>query len=815
MADDQRVLDAFRRWGYLEASTDPLGLATPPPQPDLALTGETAARARRWYCGPIGAEFMHLPDPARREWVRQRMEAETPPIDAPRVLDRLVRADLFEEVLHGRYPGSKRFSLEGATALIPLLDEVIEAGAAAGLEETLIGMSHRGRLNVIVQIVGRSALDVFAGFEDPDPKSVLGSGDVKYHLGATGTYHARGGRAVRVKLVSNPSHLEAVYPVALGRTRARQTREGADARTRIVPIVLHGDAAFAGQGITAETLNLADLPAYAVGGTIHVVVNNQIGFTTSDAELHSSPRSTDIAHRLAIPIVHVNGEDLPAVVRAARLAAEYRGAFGSDVVIDLVGYRRHGHSEVDDPTITQPRMYKAIHAHPPLWKVFALKAGIDPGDLPVRVRREYGEAQEQAKRLTGRVALSQLPPYWSRYKGGCHDASYELDTGAPLDRLREVAAVLTTWPEGFHVHAKVRRLLEQRAEMAAGTRPLDYGMAEALAFGTLLRDGMSIRLTGQDSERGTFNQRHAVLVDTETEQKDLPLARLAAGGAFCEVRNSALSEAAALAFEYGFSRDYPEALVLWEAQFGDFANNAQVVIDQFLSAGEDKWGLLSGLVLLLPHGYEGQGPEHSSARIERYLQLAGEDNLQVCQPSTAAQYFHLLRRQALREWRKPLVVFTPKSLLRHPGSGSPVEALASGRFQTVLPDPEAPASARRLLIGTGKIVAELKAERARRENRTTAILGLEQMYPFPRTPLTRALAAYPEARELVWVQEEPKNMGAQFYVLPRLKTIFPYPGVMSVKRRASASPATGSGKAHQFEQQALLSLAFTGTIGEE
>jgi 2-oxoglutarate dehydrogenase E1 component len=808
------VMDAFRRWGYFQAALDPLGLALPRLHPDLPTQGEAATRARAWYCGPIGVEFMHIPDPARRRWVQERMEQPIPPIDAEAVLERLVRADLFEEVLHGRYPGSKRFSLEGVTGLIPLLDEVLETAAANGLQETLIGMSHRGRLNVMVQIVGRSALDVYAGFEDPDPKSVLGSGDVKYHMGATGTYRTKDGRSLRVKLVSNPSHLEAVYPVALGRTRARQVREGEGARRRIMPIVLHGDAAFAGQGITAEALNLADLPAYSVGGTIHVVVNNQLGFTTPDREEHSSPFSTDIALRLPIPIFHVNGENLPAIAHVARLAAEFRYAFDSDVIVDMVGYRRHGHSEVDDPTITQPRMYKAIASHPPLWKVFATHAGLDAGELPARVRAEFGQAQEDAKHLAARVTLAQLPGYWSGYVGGCHDASYEVDTGVPLEELRAIAEGLTTWPADFAVHPKVGKLLEQRAEMAAGTRRLDYGMAEALAFGSLLREGTPIRLSGQDSERGTFSQRHAVLVDAETERKYIPLARVGAGLARCEIYNSPLSEAAVLAFEYGFSRDYPEALVLWEAQFGDFANSAQVVIDQFLSAGEDKWSLLSGLVLLLPHGYEGQGPEHSSARVERFMQLAGEDNLQVCQPSTAAQYFHLLRRQALRKWRKPLVVFTPKSMLRHPGSSSPIGDLAEGRFQTVRPDDEARPGARRILIGTGKIVNELQADRKRRGDTTTAILGLEQLYPFPTTPLTAAIRRYPGARELVWVQEEPKNMGAHFYVMPRLRTIFGS-GVTSVKRRASASPATGSGKAHQMEQQALLALAFASWAGGE
>jgi len=812
----ERALEAFRRWGYLQATLDPLGFLAPQPLPELDEESDAAAEGRRWYSGPIGVEFMHIPDPDRRRWVQERMERPTPPLDAPRVLDRLLRAELFEEVLHGRYPGSKRFSLEGVTSLIPLLDEIIEDAAGRGLEETLIGMSHRGRLNVMVQIVGRTAVEMFAGFEDLDPKSVLGSGDVKYHLGATGTYATRSGQPVRVKLVSNPSHLEAVYPVAMGRARARQTRLGAGGRRLVMPIVLHGDAAFAGQGITAEALNFTDLPPYTVGGTIHVVVNNLLGFTTPDRQLHSARHSTDVAHRLPVPIFHVNGEDLPAVVRVARLASEFRYAFGTDAIIDLIGYRRHGHSEVDDPTITQPRVYRAIKNHPPLWRVFADRAGLDPGDAPARVRAEFDAAQEEAKKQSSRAPLAQLPEYWSRYHGGCHRARYEVDTGVPAETLVEVAGRLTAAPEAFNVHPKVRKLLDQRAEMAAGKRRVDFGMAEALAFGTLVAAGVPVRLTGQDSARGTFNQRHAVLIDTETEQEYVPLAHVAAEQGRCEIHNSTLSEAAVLAFEYGYSRDYPEALVLWEAQFGDFANSAQVIIDQFLSAGEDKWGLLSGLVMLLPHGYEGQGPEHSNARIERFLQLAAEDNLQICQPSTAAQYFHMLRRQALRAWRKPLVVFTPKSMLRHADSSSAVEALTAGRFHTVLGDLEERPDARRVVVCTGKVVHELHAERKRRKDDTTAIISVEQLYPFPNTPLAETLARYPEAREVVWVQEEPKNMGAHFYVVPRLKAAFRRGGVRSVKRQASASPATGSGKAHQVEQRTLLALAFgTGNPEDE
>ena len=748
--------------------------------------------------------------------MQERMEQPTAAVDPGRIFDRLLRAELFEEVLHGRYPGSKRFSLEGVIALIPLLDGILEDASGRGLEEVLIGMSHRGRLNVMVQIVGRSAVEMFAGFEDLDPKSVLGSGDVKYHLGATGTYETTSGQPVRVKLVSNPSHLEAVYPVAMGRTRARQTRLGQGAQRRVMPIVLHGDGAFAGQGITAEALNFTDLPPYTVGGTIHVVVNNLLGFTTPDRQLHSARHSTDVARRLPIPIFHVNGEDLPAVVRVARLASEFRYAFGTDVVVDLIGYRRHGHSEVDDPTITQPRVYRAIKNHPPLWRVFADRAGLDPGDAPVRVRAEYDAAQEEAKKRSDRAPLAQLPEYWSRYHGGCHRARYEVDTGVAAETLAAVGAKITAAPEAFNVHPKVRKLLEQRVEMAAGKRRVDFGMAEALAFGTLAAAGVPVRMTGQDSARGTFNQRHAVLIDTETEQEYTPLAHVAPDQGTCEIHNSTLSEAAVLAFEYGYSRDYPEALVLWEAQFGDFANSAQVIIDQFLSAGEDKWGLLSGLVMLLPHGYEGQGPEHSNARIERFLQLAAEDNLQICQPSTAAQYFHMLRRQALRAWRKPLVVFTPKSMLRHADSSSSLEDLTAGRFQTVLADLEERPEARRVLVCTGKIVHELRAERTRRRDETTAIISVEQLYPFPNTPLGEALARYPQAREVVWVQDEPKNMGAHFYVLPRLKAAFRAGGVRSVKRQASASPATGSGKAHQVEQKTLLAMAFgTGNVAEE
>jgi 2-oxoglutarate dehydrogenase E1 component len=573
---------------------------------------------------------------------------------------------------------------------------------------------------------------------------------------------------------------------------------------------MHGDAAFAGQGIWAETLNFADLMAYTVGGTIHIIVNNLIGFTTRPAQEHSSRFASDIAKRQSVPIFHVNGEDPDAVVRVGKLAAEYRATFGSDVVVDIIGYRRHGHSEVDDPTITQPLMYERIKNHPALWKLYAERTGIDSSLMAETVRKEYEEEQTKARALRKIPHLRKLPDYWAPYQHGRYDSSYEVDTGLTTEKLAGITDGLVRVPEGFHIHPKIAKLLEQRAEMGHGKRAVDYGFAEALAFASVLLDGNPVRLTGQDTQRGTFNQRHAVLIDTQTEHNYLTLSHLSKEQAFCEIHNSSLSEAGCLGFEYGFSRDYPEALVLWEAQFGDFANGAQVIIDQFISAGEDKWNLPAGLVMLLPHGYEGQGPEHSSARLERFMQLAAEDNMQICQPSTAAQYFHMLRRQARRPWRKPLIVFTPKSMLRHPDASSKLEEFTLPRFLPLVPDHEVQ-DAKRILIASGKVGHELRGERRRRKDTSTAIFFLDQLYPLPRTEITAALAEHPNAREIVWVQEEPANMGALFYVLPRLERLAKASGlrVRSVKRSGSASPATGSSKAHELEQKTLLALAFT------
>src|ERR1700674_2803008 len=802
--DRERIFDASRRGGYLEATLDPLGLFEPLTQPDLdALPGEAAEEARRIYVGTVGADFMHLPEPERRRWIAERLEVPASEVDQHKILERLIRADLFEQVLQARYLGTKRFSLEGVTALIPLLDSILDSAGEHGAIESVMAMSHRGRLNVMVHAACKTPHEVVAGFEDVDPRSVLGAGDVKYHVGATGTYVTTTGKKIGIHLVSNPSHLEAVDPVAVGRARAKQTRYGLrgpyvdrsrETLNKVVPIVMHGDAAFAGQGIWAETLNLADLKAYTVGGTIHIIVNNLIGFTTRPTQEHSSRFASDISKRQSVPVFHVNAEVPDAVVRIGHLAAEYRAKFGGEVVVDIIGYRRHGHSEVDDPTITQPRLYESIKNHPSLWKIYAESTGIDTRQTVETVRREYEEEQSKARQITKIPHLRTLPNYWAASHRERYTASYEVHTGLSREKLEEISDGLVRVPAGFHVHPKIVKLLEQRAEMGHGKRAVDYGFAEVLAFGSLLLEGNPVRLSGQDTERGTFSQRHAVLVDTETEVEYLPLAHLAPDQAFCEIHNSSLSEAGCLGFEYGFSRDYPEALVLWEAQFGDFANGAQVIIDQFISAREDKWDLPSGIVLLLPHGFEGQGPEHSSARLERFMQLAAEDNMQICQPSTAGQYFHMLRR---------------------PDASSSIEEFMQPRFLPLLPDREVQ-NASRILIASGKVGHELRKERRRRKDFSTAILFLDQLYPLPRAEITAAIEAHPQAREIVWVQEEPANMGALFYVLPRLERLAQEKGlqVRSVKRSASASPATGSAKAHELEQKTLLTLAFTTTSGD-
>jgi 2-oxoglutarate dehydrogenase E1 component len=801
------IFDAFRRWGHLQAKLDPLGqYLLPEPIPELNFEGEDAEEAKGYYCGSIAVEFMHIPDAAKREWIQERMEQAAPVSDQKHVLERLTQADLFEQVIQSRYLGTKRFSLEGVTVLIPFLDEVLNHAADFGAEKAVMGMSHRGRLNVMANTFGKSPADIFSKFEDANPRSILGGGDVKYHVGATGQFNTRIGGQIGLHLVSNPSHLEAVDPVAMGRARAQQVRLGDSGQAKVLPVLIHGDAAFAGQGIWAETLNLGTIPGFTVGGTIQIIVNNLIGFTADPDECYSSRFSSDIGKRLPIPIFHVNAEDADAAMRVASLAVEYRYAFRTDVIIDLIGYRRHGHSEVDDPTITQPLRYAKIKNHPALYELYAQQIGVDPSARVKELQAQLADAQKQAAQMKKSASLAKLPGYWSNYIGGPYKPEYEVDTGISPASMKEISDSLAKYPSDFHIHPKIKKLIEQRREMGRGDRPFDYGMAEALAFGSLVLQGTPVRLSGQDSQRGTFNQRHSVLVDIENEQLYFSLANLSPNQARFEVYNSILSEAGVLGFEYGYSRDYPESLTLWEAQFGDFANGAQIIIDQFIASGEDKWGLLSGVVMLLPHGYEGQGPEHSSARLERYLQLAAHDNIQICQPSTAAQYFHLLRRQAMRKWRKPLIVFTPKSMLRNPDANSPVAAFEFPRFQNVLPETGIP-NVNRLLLCTGKIGHELRIERAKRKDSTTGIVFLEQLYPWPEAELTAEVGRHPEAREVVWVQEEPDNMGALSFVVPRLRRLFPDRKVLSIKRSAAASPATGSAKAHDLEQKTLISLA--------
>jgi 2-oxoglutarate dehydrogenase E1 component len=777
----------------------------------IALAAQTdVERWRTIYTRCLGIEYMHMVERERVEWVREVVERGMPEIDERWVLGRLMETELFERFLHARYVGSKRFSIEGMAGLIPLLDSILDSSARHGAEYAYLGMSHRGRINVMKTIANIPAASIFAAMEDVDPRSVLGASDVKYHMGATGKYRTLSGREVEVHLSSNPSHLEAVDSVVMGRTRARQDRHGENGWMKYLTVVCHGDAAFAGQGVVSEVFNLADLPDYSVGGTVHVVVNNLVGFTAEPGSLHSSRFASDAAKRLSIPIIHVNGDAPRAIWWAGQLASDFRHRFRTDVVVDLIGYRRYGHSEVEDPTLTQPLLYERIKHRPMLWESFAQRLGTPEPvvhELRERVMSHLSATQEIGRAQVKRPTFFELPVFWTKYHGGPYDAAQERDTGVALETLLEISDNIVTAPKDFAPHPKIAKLLEQRREMAAGKRRVDWGMAEALAFGSLLREGVRVRLTGQDSRRGTFNQRHAVLFDVRTGEAHIPLQRLHDGQGPLLVGDSPLSEAAALGFEYGYSREYPDALVVWEAQFGDFVNGAQVVIDQFLCAGEDKWGLLSGLVVLLPHGFEGQGPEHSSARIERFLELAGEDNLQVCQPSTAVQYFHLLRRQAKRDWVKPLIVFTPKSMLRADPACSEMVSFTQGRFQAVISDDEV-GEASAVLLCSGKIAHELRAERARRNAMDRAIVTIEQFYPFPDRQLAQAINSHGKHGKIVWVQEEPANMGALPFLRPRLKQIVGNRHITSVKRYESSSPATGSAKAHALEQQALVKLAF-------
>jgi 2-oxoglutarate dehydrogenase E1 component len=733
--------------------------------------------------------------------------------EARRLLEKLTDAEIFETFLHTKFIGAKRFSVEGAEGLIPLLDRLVTRAAERDVEEIAIGMAHRGRLNVLANVIGQPAAEIFAKFADEDPNLYLGRGDVKYHLGHSGDVEAAG-RKVHLTLSFNPSHLEFVDPVVAGRVRAKGDRRGDAERTRTLPVLVHGDAAFAGQGIVAELFNMSGLPDYRVGGTVHVVVNNQIGFTTLPFESRSTRYATDVAKMLPIPIFHVNGEDPEAVAQVVDLAVEFRQRFRRDVVIDFTCWRKYGHNESDEPSFTQPVMYRAIARHETVRERFAKRLEA-LGQVTAAQALELAASrkrvlEEQLAAARGKAPRRAPAPegIWAGYRGGPDADVPDVDTGVPAAELGRLGAAIAAVPNGFTPNPKIARLLAQRAAMGRGERPVDWGMAELLAFGSLVSSGVRVRLSGQDSQRGTFSHRHAVLFDHETGRPYDALAEL--GGAPFEIVNSPLSEASVLAYEYGYSLETPDGLAIWEAQFGDFVNAAQVIVDQFIASGEDKWRRLSGLVLLLPHGYEGQGPEHSSARMERFLNLCAGDNLQVAYPSTAAQIFHLLRRQALRPFRKPLVVFTPKSLLRLAAAMSPLADLAAGRFRRVIGDARVePGKVRRVLLCTGKVTFDLEAERQARNADDVAIVRLEQLYPMPFAALAEELGRYPGARELVWVQEEPRNAGARVHVYGELTRsgIAKVP-LGYVSRPPAASPATGSAAAHKLEQRRILEAAF-------
>ncbi|HEX2050088.1 MAG TPA: multifunctional oxoglutarate decarboxylase/oxoglutarate dehydrogenase thiamine pyrophosphate-binding subunit/dihydrolipoyllysine-residue succinyltransferase subunit [Actinomycetota bacterium] len=772
-------------------------------------------RLRDAYCRTIGVEYMHISDPEQKRWIQQRIEGgaddELPLEEKKHVLDRLNAAEAFERFLHSKYTGHKRFSIEGADSLVPMLDALFERAADDGVIELVMGMSHRGRLNVLANVVGKPLRDIFREFEgDIDPDSVQGSGDVKYHLGMTGCFRSRAGNELAVVLASNPSHLEAVDPVVEGMARAAQDLLPQDPFERVMPVLLHGDAAFAGQGVVAETFSMSELRGYRTGGTVHVVVNNNIGFTTSPASGRSSKYATDIAKMIQAPIFHVNGDDPEACVKVVKLAYEYRKTFHRDVVVDLVCYRRHGHNEADEPAFTQPAMYARIKDRRSTRKLYT-EWLLNRGELSVEeaeqsledfnARLQEGfEATRHAERPEDVRAAAPPRPL---------GVAPRVETGVPRDRLELVHGALTTFPQGFEPHPKLKKQIERRAGLLDDDA-VDWAHGEALAFGTLLLEGISVRLSGQDSRRGTFSQRHSVLVDYRTEEEYTPLNNLGAGQAPFRAFDSPLSEFAVLGFEYGYSVSNGDALVCWEAQFGDFVNEAQVVVDQFVVAGEDKWDQQSGLVMLLPHGYEGQGPEHSSARLERFLALAAEDGIQVVQPTTAAQYFHVLRRQMHRSLRKPLVVMTPKFLLRHPAARSATAELEHGCFRETIDDDGVRDRARveRVLLCSGKVSVDL-VERRDADDAPAAVVRVEQLYPFPQDDLLETFVRYPNLRDVRWVQEEPENMGAWRFVYHRLSGAMPDGVALShAARPESASPATGSATIHEQEQRQLIDEAF-------
>jgi 2-oxoglutarate dehydrogenase E1 component len=853
-----QLINAYRVRGHLCAHLDPL---SPPPArlpeldihefglsdedldmpfPTVGLAGappvmtlrEIISHLDETYCRSIGVEFTHIEDPEMRAWLQQQMEATrnrmrlTPALQI-RILTKLSEAEVFEQFIHKSYEaGTKRFSLEGGKSLIALLDLVIERAADRDVHEIVIGMAHRGRLNVLANIMGKSPREIFAAFEDKDAEKYLGSGDVKYHLGYSTDKKTESGKSIHLTLTFNPSHLEFVNPVVEGRVRAKQDRtsDTSEARRRVMPLLIHGDAAFIGQGIVAETLNLACVDGYATGGTVHVIVNNQIGFTTDPKDARSTRYASDIVRMLKIPVFHVNGEDPEAVAHVAMLATDWRQRYKQDVVIDMYCYRRYGHNEGDEPRYTQPVMYAAIDKKPTVRQVY-VKRLVELGhiteesaeEIVVSRRKALAAALDEVKKKGFAPVTYSMGGVWSHYRGGKDASVPEVSTCVAAEKLIDLSRRLIELPSGFKANPKVVPILKARHDRLASGEAFDWGTGEMLAYATLLADKTPVRISGQDVQRGTFSHRHAVLRDMETNEPFAPLAQVATPPGRFEIYNSPLSEQGVLGFEFGYSLDYPDALVIWEAQFGDFLNGAQVIVDQFITSSEDKWHRLSGLVLYLPHGFEGQGPEHSSARMERFLQNSAEDNIQVCNLTTPAQLFHALRRQVHRPWRKPLIIATPKSLLRvaatSKGPHRPVSTLkdlTEGRFQRVIPDVTDvdPADVKRILLCSGKVYYDLAAAREARKLYDVAIVRLEQLFPL-NDELVNALAPYKDGTRLTWVQEEPRNYGSWYYINAVLPGHLHHRFPLSVAARPpSASPATGSKASHLLEQKMLIDEAF-------
>lgn len=834
----------YRVRGHIMAELDPLGFAQENRKTPVEMTpkyygwndtdmqrivksgtmeGFTLAqvfeRLTTTYCRRIGVQFMHIDDYEVRDWLQESMEKTQNRLsishDAQmRILEELTEAVVFEEFIQKKFVGVKSFALTGAESLIPLLNLAVLKAGEKGTKQIVLGMAHRGRLNVLTNICGKPARQIFREFDDADAdvQHYIGRGDVKYHLGYSKNITTKRGKEIHISLCFNPSHLEFINPVVMGRVRAKQDRTNDKKHEHCFGILIHGDAAFIGEGIVQETLNLSELENYKVGGILHIILNNQIGFTTSPRQSRSTTYTTDVAKMLQSPIFHVNGEDPEAVSHVVNLAMDFRNKFKRDVVIDMYCYRYYGHNEADEPTFTQPLMYKAIKKRKSVRNSYLEylqnmgKITLEEADKIAQRKKDYLEKEFAEARAAGySLTYQAFEGVWQGYKGGNDKDIPQVNTGLPEEHLVNLLTKLTEYPTDFTPNSKIKRLLKQRLEMAQGKRPLDWASAEALALASLAIEGHRIRFSGQDVERGTFSHRHAVLHDFETDSTYVPLANLSKKQAPVKIVNSALSEAAVLGFEYGYSLDWPEGLTIWEAQFGDFANAGQVIFDQFISSGEDKWRRLSGLVVLLPHGFEGQGPEHSSARLERFLMLCAEDNMQVMNLTTPANYFHALRQQIVRPWRKPAIIMSPKSLLRHPEAVSHLTDLGKS-FQKIIISKFTEVS--RVILCSGKIYYDLKAKKEAQGRNDIAIIRLEQLYPFPKEELVTALETYPKEIPIIWVQEEPYNMGGWFYIRINLGESIKRK-ILHVTRPESASPATGSGNSHKVEQEELLEQAFS------